>query len=191
VVRQWLLHCGGPTSVEKDILPLPLPKRVIARYYLFFFFLVGLGFEFRASCQQSRHSKHLNHNYSPFCSGYFENGVLWIICLGWPRTGILLISVSQVVGITGMSHQHPAPGWQGANLRQTEIETCWGPVIREHSQLMESWDTLPCVWVGDGQNRWSKRGRGSDMILQRSLSSREFWWQQMVWMATSIPYSHQ
>jgi hypothetical protein len=47
----------------------------------------------------------LSHRSSPFCSGYFEDGILGTVCLGWPRTWTLLISVSQVARITGMSHQ--------------------------------------------------------------------------------------
>jgi hypothetical protein len=47
---------------------------------------------------------HLNHTSSPFCSGYFGDGVLWTICPGWPPTIILLISAFQVARITGMSH---------------------------------------------------------------------------------------
>jgi hypothetical protein len=35
-------------------------------------------------------------------------GVSQTICLGWPRTMILLILASQVTRITGMSHWHPA-----------------------------------------------------------------------------------
>jgi hypothetical protein len=35
---------------------------------------------------------HLRHIFSPFCCGYFGDGVLWTICLGWPGTMILLIS---------------------------------------------------------------------------------------------------
>jgi hypothetical protein len=31
-------------------------------------------------------------------------GVSWIICLGWPHIGILLISASKVVRITDVSH---------------------------------------------------------------------------------------
>jgi hypothetical protein len=33
-----------------------------------------------------------------------EMGILRTICLGWPPTVILLISVSQVASITGLSH---------------------------------------------------------------------------------------
>jgi hypothetical protein len=46
---------------------------------------------------------HLSHTFSPFCSGYVEDGVLGTICLGWPQTTVLLISASQVARITGVS----------------------------------------------------------------------------------------
>jgi hypothetical protein len=50
---------------------------------------------------------HFSHTSSPFCSGYFgDGGVSQTICLGWPLSTILPISVSQVAKITGMSHQH-------------------------------------------------------------------------------------
>jgi hypothetical protein len=51
----------------------------------------------------------LSHTSSPFCSGYFRDGVSRTMCLVWPRTAILLISASQRAGITGMSH------WQQAH----------------------------------------------------------------------------
>jgi hypothetical protein len=60
--------------------------------------LVGLGFELRASCLQT----------SPFCSGYFGDGVSRTIFLGWSQTAILLMSASQVARITSMRHCHPA-----------------------------------------------------------------------------------
>jgi hypothetical protein len=31
------------------------------------------------------------------------------VCPGWPRTGIILISASQVARITGVSHWYPTP----------------------------------------------------------------------------------
>jgi hypothetical protein len=51
---------------------------------------------------------HLSHTFNLFCSGYFEDGVWRTMCLGWSQTRILPISVSQVVMITDLSHQHPA-----------------------------------------------------------------------------------
>jgi hypothetical protein len=51
-------------------------------------------------------------------SDYFGDGVSQTICLGWPRTVILPISVSQVSRLTGMSCWHLAPqdalgeGWR-------------------------------------------------------------------------------
>jgi hypothetical protein len=29
---------------------------------------------------------HLSRTSNPFCSGYFEDGISWTICLGWPWT---------------------------------------------------------------------------------------------------------
>jgi hypothetical protein len=47
----------------------------------------------------------LSYTSSPFCSYYFGDGVSRVICLGWSQIAILLISASQVVRITGMSHR--------------------------------------------------------------------------------------
>jgi hypothetical protein len=42
------------------------------------------------------------------CDGFFQDRVSRTICPGWPPTSILLISVSWVASITGMSHWYPA-----------------------------------------------------------------------------------
>jgi hypothetical protein len=47
----------------------------------------------------------LSHTSSPFCSGYFEDGISRTIWQGWFQTTILS-SAFQVARITGMSHQH-------------------------------------------------------------------------------------
>jgi hypothetical protein len=65
----------------------------------FFFFLVGLGFELSAWWAQY----HLSHTSSPFCSGYFGDGVSRSICPGWSQTSILSVSASWVARITVMS----------------------------------------------------------------------------------------
>jgi hypothetical protein len=44
----------------------------------------------------------LNHTSNSFCPGYFWDGVLWTICLGWPQIAILLFSASQITRITGI-----------------------------------------------------------------------------------------
>jgi hypothetical protein len=46
----------------------------------------------------------LNHTSSPFCSDYFAYGVSQTTCPCWLQT-MVLISASQVAGITGLSHQ--------------------------------------------------------------------------------------
>jgi hypothetical protein len=81
------------------ILPFLL---VFFFFFFFFFFMVGLEFELRALCLQSR------------LESYFQSILFWLVWRwslsnylpGWLRTIILLISASQVASITGVSHQH-------------------------------------------------------------------------------------
>jgi hypothetical protein len=79
-------------------------------FFLFVFFWVGLGFEFRISGFWAWVPAlyHLNHTSSSFCSDYFGHGMLQTICPHWPWTAILQISVSQVARVTSMNHQCPA-----------------------------------------------------------------------------------
>jgi hypothetical protein len=72
----------------------------------FFGVLVGLGAQGFILAKQVLY--HLSHTSSPFCSGYFEDGVSGTICLGWPQAVILLISASQVARTISMSHRHLA-----------------------------------------------------------------------------------
>jgi hypothetical protein len=48
----------------------------------------------------------LSHTFSPFCSGYFGDGILWTICPGWLRTSRLPNSSSKVA--IGVNHKRPA-----------------------------------------------------------------------------------
>jgi hypothetical protein len=48
-----------------------------------------------------------SHISSPFRFGYFRDGVPGTFCSGWHGTKILLISVSQVARIIGVSHWYP------------------------------------------------------------------------------------
>jgi hypothetical protein len=66
------------------------------------FFLVILGF---LLTKQTLYC--LSHICSPFCSGKLGDEVLGAICPGWLRTVILLISVSQVASIVGVTHGGP------------------------------------------------------------------------------------
>jgi hypothetical protein len=66
---------------------------------LFFFFETGLNSGLR-TCKAGA---------LPFCSGYFEGGVSWAICLGWSWITIVTISAFQVARITGINHQSPVP----------------------------------------------------------------------------------
>jgi hypothetical protein len=80
---------------------------LIVFYFTSIFFLLGLGFELRASLLQSRCS---TTGITPLIhfALILEMGVLRTICPGWPRTLILLISASQVTRIIDVSHWHPA-----------------------------------------------------------------------------------
>jgi hypothetical protein len=64
---------------------------------------VGQEFELRVSYLQSLLSTTWATPPSPFCSGYFRDGVSQTIFLGWPRTEILLISASQIARITSVN----------------------------------------------------------------------------------------
>jgi hypothetical protein len=75
------------------------------------FFLVGLGFELRASHLQSRHTISWATPPVHFALIILEMGVSWTICPGWPRTEILPISTYQVTRITGVSHWWLACMW--------------------------------------------------------------------------------
>jgi hypothetical protein len=71
-------------------------------YLVFVLFGVGLAFELRA---WKAVFYHLSHTSSPFCSGYFRHEVLEL----FSQTGLEPQSsdLSQVTGITGMSHLCP------------------------------------------------------------------------------------
>jgi hypothetical protein len=47
---------------------------------------------------------HWSYTPSPFCSGYFGDGISGTIYLDWLWTSILPISASQVAKITGVRH---------------------------------------------------------------------------------------
>jgi hypothetical protein len=66
--------------------------------------LVGWRFALRALQLQSRCSTTEPHLQS-ILLWLFWRWSSWTVCLGWPRTKILLISASQVARITGVSHQ--------------------------------------------------------------------------------------
>jgi hypothetical protein len=52
----------------------------------FFFFggFVGLRFELKSFMLAYKELYHVSYTYSPFCSGYFGDGVLRTICLDRP-----------------------------------------------------------------------------------------------------------
>jgi hypothetical protein len=110
----FLWYCGlnsGPCSYWSGALPLEPYLQPRAEAFFFFFQYWGL-----------------NSGTSPwvtppalFLWRVFRDGVSQTICPGWLQTAILLISASQIVRITGMSHQLLAQ--KLFNLTQSYLST--------------------------------------------------------------------
>jgi hypothetical protein len=66
-------------------------------------FFAAPWFELSASQLLGRCFYCLRNFSIPFWNGFFQDRVLWSICLGWLQIAILLISASWVARITGMS----------------------------------------------------------------------------------------
>jgi hypothetical protein len=75
-----------------------------AYFKLFFFFLWYWGLNSGLHAYYTGAVLLELHLWSIF-SGYFGDWVSQTVCLGWPLTMILPFSASQVVRITGVSHQ--------------------------------------------------------------------------------------
>jgi hypothetical protein len=75
----------------------------LSRLHISFFLLVGLGFD-EGFTLAKQACYHLSHTFSPFCCGYFGDGVSRTISLGCIQTVTLLISASQVA--TGTEELH-------------------------------------------------------------------------------------
>jgi hypothetical protein len=101
---QWLSYCNRSCLTNPKQLN-HLWQELVFLFVLFCFVFVLFWWDWRVLRLQSRCSC-LSHTSTPFCSGYFRDGVLWTICPGWPQTEILLSSASQVARITGV---FPAP----------------------------------------------------------------------------------
>jgi hypothetical protein len=71
--------------------------------FLFFFFSCGIGVWTQGFALVKLALYDVSHTPCPFCCSYFGDGVLRIICRGWPWTAILPFSASQVAGMTGVS----------------------------------------------------------------------------------------
>jgi hypothetical protein len=80
-----------------------------------------------------------SHTPSSFCCGKFGDRFSWTICMDYYQTMILLISASQAVRITGVSHQHlsiflifetSSPGWP-----RTHDPTVFTSHVYPHTQL--------------------------------------------------------
>jgi hypothetical protein len=107
---------------------------------------------------------HLSHTSSPLCSGYFGDGVLGTICLGWPQTTILPISASQISRNTGIFFLREI-----YNIcKEVNYGFCDGfPVARKR---------LKCgcgVWVAD--DKWVSDSIGC-MRCRTAAIAWDSWW---------------
>jgi hypothetical protein len=68
--------------------------------FFFFFFNISTGF--------TGEKKSTGGLQLELCVGYFQDRVLWTLCLDWPWTSILLISASWEAKMTGLTHWRPA-----------------------------------------------------------------------------------
>jgi hypothetical protein len=113
-ILQGLAHifCSLPRVYEflkAGAEPHPVLKLWPVPSSLFLFYFCETVFKPRALCLQSRCSIPLAAPPVHFAPVIFGDGVSWDICLGCLWTSFLLISVSQVDRITGVSHQSPTP----------------------------------------------------------------------------------
>jgi hypothetical protein len=90
----WLSRSSTTWATPPALSTTPLPS-----FFSSLFFSTG-------AWTQDLYLEPLQQSF--FCNRVFQDRVLRIICPGWLRTAILLISASRVARITGVSHWHPA-----------------------------------------------------------------------------------
>jgi hypothetical protein len=84
----FIADCSNSSTLSAS------PEILLVRLSIFFF---STGFWTQGL--------HLEPLHQPFVwKGFFWDRVSWTICLGWLQTAILLISISWIARITGMSH---------------------------------------------------------------------------------------
>jgi hypothetical protein len=100
--RSWEKY-GQSESIHSDRISF-------SPFFFFFFFFDGTGVWTQGFALAKQKLYHLNKTSIPFCSSYFGDvgGVSQTICLGWPWTMTLPISISQESRIIGISHCSPA-----------------------------------------------------------------------------------
>jgi hypothetical protein len=111
------------TSAHMYLLISFYVNYIVEKYYDYFFFWQHLCFELRASALLGRCSTTWATPPALFCAGYFQDRVMWTICLSWLLTEILLISASQVARITGMTHWCPTTNtfWKAELAKVSQI----------------------------------------------------------------------
>jgi hypothetical protein len=64
------------------------------------------------------------------------DGISWALCLGWPQTTILLISVSQIPRITCVNHQCPAYKYPFSKVPLTRLIKAIAELIKSHPRKL-------------------------------------------------------
>jgi hypothetical protein len=109
ISNKWRKKTSLSINCDHDFGQEMNPKLLFLSKFIcnFFFFLVVLEFELRASYLLGSHST--TWDTAPlFCVGYFQERISQTICLGWHRMWILLISASQVTGSTDVEPSAPS-----------------------------------------------------------------------------------
>jgi hypothetical protein len=83
-------------------------KYIYMCVYIYIYIYIYIYFCSAGVWTQGLHLEPQHHQAPLFCAGFFRDRVLQTIWLGWLRTTVLLISVSWVARITGVSHWFPA-----------------------------------------------------------------------------------
>jgi hypothetical protein len=122
-------------------------------WFFFFFFSSVLGFELRAYT--------LSHSTSPFLwlllLLFFDIGSHKLFAWGWLRTSVLLISVSKVARITGVSHRHPAC-YQFYSLLYLGLGTV--PDTKQTRYIFVWWERVGHAWNSSSALPWVTALRG-------------------------------
>jgi hypothetical protein len=140
----------------------------------------------------------VSHTSSPFCSGYFGEGVSWTICLGWCQTYILLLSAPSVARIAVMNHQHPALKhlirWKESQLIEL-LKPAMYATQNLHSIVSLGFWTQDLVHAKENVLQLSYTPSLKIQFLNRSwmqrlcsLNTRIYYWEKPIIGACEAPY---